>query len=243
MPGRADAIADDFADLRYALGRKWTRDEESGRWSMNRERAVGPDLQKRRIIHVRAMFNYARESRLLADVPLYGDEFKIVPIAQLRKARRSRAREHGPTLFPQEQVPLIHAACDVAFLLSVLCGFNEADCGPLPMRALDLKNGFIDFDRVKTGVYRRVALPRALKAALKAVLDARPTTGRHERPRLVSFKDDQEEATWIADEVKRGRDEGVELSRQAVLFRSSYRSIVLQIALRAKTSPSTSSAA
>jgi len=38
------------------------------------------------------MFNYARESQLIADVPLYGHEFKIVPIAQLRKARRNRAR-------------------------------------------------------------------------------------------------------------------------------------------------------
>jgi DNA helicase-2/ATP-dependent DNA helicase PcrA len=57
------------------------------------------------------------------------------------------------------------------------------------------------------------------------------------RPQLVRFKDDQDEAEWVADRVKRLRDEGVPLSRQGVLYRSSHMSIRLQVALRARGIP------
>lgn len=168
----------DFSDLRHALKQKWTRSPNTRRWSIQPDRPIGPDLLKRRIIHVRAMFNHARANRLIPDLPLYGKEFKIVPIADIRRARRNRAREHGVKLFPVEQIKPIYDACDgqlqAAFLLSILCGFNEADCGFLPQKSLDLKNGFIDFDRVKTGVYRRVALPPVLVDALKTALASRP---------------------------------------------------------------------
>ena len=51
------------------------------------------------------------------------------------------------------------------------------------------------------------------------------------------FKNDQDESEWVADRIKRLRDEGTELSRQAVLFRSSFLSVALQVALKAKDIP------
>ncbi|MGO9614719.1 MAG: ATP-dependent helicase [Dissulfurispiraceae bacterium] len=58
-----------------------------------------------------------------------------------------------------------------------------------------------------------------------------------ERPRLLYFKDAYEEADWVAEEVKRQRDEGVPLSHQCILFRSLYLSIPLQSELSKRNIP------
>jgi len=52
-----------------------------------------------------------------------------------------------------------------------------------------------------------------------------------DRPRLMSFKNPYDEATWIAATIKKIRDEGVDFAKQAVLFRSAYISIPLQTEL------------
>ena len=40
-------------------------------------------------------------------------------------------------------------------LLGVNCGFNNKDCADLPLKALDLDGGWINFPRPKTGIPRR----------------------------------------------------------------------------------------
>jgi len=52
-----------------------------------------------------------------------------------------------------------------------------------------------------------------------------------ERPALVFFRDGFEEAEWLARSIAQARDEGTALHHQAVLFRSAYVSIPLQVAL------------
>jgi hypothetical protein len=39
-------------------------------------------------------------------------------------------------------------------LLGINCGYGNADCGTLPLSALDLKNGWINYHRPKTGIVR-----------------------------------------------------------------------------------------
>jgi hypothetical protein len=170
-------LPDDFAQLRHALSRKWAKDD-AGNWHALKDIPVGVDYHKRRIIHTRAMFKYSVANEYLAKLPRYGESFKLPPLSLLRKARRTRAREHGPKRFPKEQCPLIFHACgsplDAMFLLSVLCGYNEIDCAYLPTKAVNLDKGFIDFDRVKTGVYRRVAIHPALADAFRRAAANRP---------------------------------------------------------------------
>ena len=60
-------------------------------------------------------------------------------------------------------------------LLGVNCGFGNADCGTLPITALDLDNGMIDYSRPKTGILRRCPLWKETVEALGAALATRPT--------------------------------------------------------------------
>lgn len=56
-------------------------------------------------------------------------------------------------------------------------------------------------------------------------------------PQFAHFKNDHEEAEWIADKIKEFRDNGIELQHQCVLYRSGYLSIPLQVSLRNRNIP------
>jgi integrase len=43
-------------------------------------------------------------------------------------------------------------------LLGINCGFGNADCGKLPLSAIDFKAGWVNFPRPKTAVERRCPL-------------------------------------------------------------------------------------
>jgi integrase len=71
-------------------------------------------------------------------------------------------------------------------LLGINGGFGNADCATLPLEAIDLKNGVIEYERPKTGVQRIVPLWRETTAALRAVLKReRPKPSKPEYGRLV----------------------------------------------------------
>ena len=73
----------------------------------------------------------------------------------------------GPTLV--KPAPSLKAM----ILLGVNCGFGNADCGTLPLSALDLVGGWVNYHRPKTGITRRCPLWPETVAALKDVLAAR----------------------------------------------------------------------
>jgi DNA helicase II / ATP-dependent DNA helicase PcrA len=58
-----------------------------------------------------------------------------------------------------------------------------------------------------------------------------------EKPYLIYFRDAYEEAAWVADRIKELYDEGMELSHQCILFRSSYITIPLQAELSKRNIP------
>jgi integrase len=59
-------------------------------------------------------------------------------------------------------------------LLGINCGFGCTDVSSLPIRALDLKAGIVDFPRPKTGVERRAFLWPETIAALNDAIAERP---------------------------------------------------------------------
>jgi integrase len=61
-------------------------------------------------------------------------------------------------------------------LLGANAGFGNSDCGRLPISAIDLKGGWINFPRPKTAVDRRVPLWPETVAALKQAIAERPAT-------------------------------------------------------------------
>jgi len=70
-------------------------------------------------------------------------------------------------------------------LLGINAGFGNVDCGTLPISALDLERGFIDFPRPKTGIPRRSPLWPETVSALRDAQANRPEPKKAEHAGLV----------------------------------------------------------
>lgn len=142
--------------------------------------ALGNEIQRCRVV-----FNYGLESGLLDKLPQYGPLFKRTSKKALRKARA----EKGAKMFAPEDLRRLIAAADVQLqamiLLAVNCGFGNTDCGTLPMSALDLDGGWVDFARQKTGVARRCWLWPETVLALRAAIGKRKAPKDSTAKRLV----------------------------------------------------------
>jgi integrase len=145
-----DLAADDFESL---------RDEMAKQFGPVR---LGNEIQK-----VRSVFKYGFESGLIDRPVRYGPQFKKPPASVLRRHRA----QQGLKLFGVDEVRRMVEAADpqlrAMILLSVNCGFGMADCGRLPLSALDLANAIIDFPRPKTGIARRCPLWPETVASLR----------------------------------------------------------------------------
>ena len=64
-----------------------------------------------------------------------------------------------------------------------------------------------------------------------------------DKPVLVNCEDDADQAKYVIRHILEHREAGVDLRRQAVLFRASHHSILLEAELSLAKSPSKSSAA
>jgi integrase len=111
----------------------------------------------------------------LLDRPVrFGPSFKRTSKKTLRL---HRARQ-GAKLFTADEIHrLLDGACPAVkamILLGINCGFGNADCGRLPLSAVDLGAGMIDFPRPETGIPRRCALWPETAAALRQAQAKRP---------------------------------------------------------------------
>jgi len=102
--------------------------------------------------------------------------------------RLDRAKK-GPKLFTADEIRRLLAAAGTSMramiLLGINCGFGNADCGHLPMTAVDLDAGMIDFPRPKTGIPRRRALWADTVQAMRKASAERPEPKETEHANLV----------------------------------------------------------
>src|SRR5262249_2596676 len=70
-------------------------------------------------------------------------------------------------------------------LLAINCGLGNSDLGNLPLSALDLDRGWLDFPRPKTGIARRCPLWVETVSALREALARRPEPKAEEDAGLV----------------------------------------------------------
>jgi integrase len=164
----ADLDAGDFAALRKRMAKRW-----------------GPHRILKLVQYVRSIFKHAWETGLIPNPVRFGPDFKRPSKKTLRQNRAKR----GAQLFsPQEILRLMDAAgpqLKAMILLGINCGFGNADCGHLPLAAVDLGAGMIDFPRPKTGVARRCPLWPETAAAVKEALAERPSPKREADASLV----------------------------------------------------------
>src|SRR5207302_1484484 len=83
----------------------------------------------------------------------------------------------GPKLLTADEIRRLLGAAGPAMkamvMLGINCGFGNADCGRLPLSALDLEGGWIDYPRPKTGIPRRCPLWPETTEALREALAKR----------------------------------------------------------------------
>jgi integrase len=152
----ADVDQDDFTALRNKLAKKW-----------------GPFRLGKVIQCVRCLFKFAYDAEMAPSPIRFGPGFK----RPSKKTLRLHKAKGGPKLFTAEE---LHKMIDGAgvqlkamILLGINCGFGNGDCATLPLSALDLERGWIDFPRPKTGIPRRCALWPETVLAIRAALAKR----------------------------------------------------------------------
>jgi integrase len=97
---------------------------------------------------------------------------------QLRAEKEAHEQEHGQNMLEADECRKLLDGAPVQLkamiLLGLNCGFGNFDCAKLPLSALDLEKGWVEFPRPKTHVKRRCPLWPETAAALKAAIAERP---------------------------------------------------------------------
>ncbi len=158
----SDLSADDFAQLRADSAK--TR---------------GPVALSNDIARARVLFKWAFDEGLILTPMRYGQSFN----RPNRKAIRTARAKNGPRMFEREQVlAMLNRAGQplrTMMLLATNGGLGNSDVAKLPLSALDLKRGWLDFPRPKTGIERRIPLWPETVASLNEWLSKRDALNGH----------------------------------------------------------------
>lgn len=127
------------------------------------------------IQRTRTIFKFAFDEGLIDRPVRFGTTFKAPTKRVMQKARAAK----GSRMFERDEILAMLDAASVPMramiLLGVNCGFGNYDIATLPHKALDLKGGWVDHPRPKTGTLRRCPLWPETAEALKAAIANRPT--------------------------------------------------------------------
>jgi integrase len=153
-----DIEPEDFEKLRAAMAKTW-----------------GKVRLGNKINEARVVFNYAYKNKLLDRPMVYGDGFsrpskKTLRQERQRKDKKRFAAEELRTMIDGASQPL-----KSMLMLAINAGLGNEDVGRLPMKALDLEGGWLDYPRPKTAIVRRCPLWPETVACIKEWLSTRPT--------------------------------------------------------------------
>jgi integrase len=125
------------------------------------------------------VFKFGYDSALIDKPIRYGQSFKKPSKATVRKHRNSKRAKNGKRMFEARELCAILKAAKqplrAMILLGINCGFGQSDLASLPLSALNLDEGWVDYPRPKTGVERRCPLWNETIRAASEVATNRPT--------------------------------------------------------------------
>ena len=152
-----DLAADDFETLRAQIAKTY-----------------GKLSRKVEIKRVRSIFRYAYEANLIEKPVRFGPGF----VGPSRRELRCERQQNGERMFEAAEIRAMLAAASVPLkamiLLGINCGFGNTDVANLRVKHLDLKGGWCNYPRPKTGIPRRCPLwPETVKA-IRAAMKVRP---------------------------------------------------------------------
>jgi integrase len=145
----------------------------------------------------RSVFRIGAEEGMIEKAVRFGAKFRRASKKTFRLAKAAQEVK----LFTVAEITRMLAAATPSMramiLLGINCGFGNADCATLPIRALNLDAGWINFPRPKTGLDRRCPLwPETVKA-LRDWLKVRPDPKGDTDPGLVFIT--AVGGTWMKD--------------------------------------------
>jgi integrase len=131
------------------------------------------------------LFKFGYNAGIIDRPVRYGASFKRPSKKVIRIARA----KDGPRTFEAPELRAILEAASMPIRamawLGINCGFGNADCANLPMKALDLQSGWVRFPRPKTGIDRRCPLWPETVAALQEAIGSRPSPKNTKDAELV----------------------------------------------------------
>jgi integrase len=164
----------------------------------------------REVTMVRSVFKYAIDNDLIEKAVKFGSTFIIPTKNDKRRQKAGQKHAHGKRMFePRDIHRMIEASSpqlSAMILLGINAGLGNTDCASLPLSALDLKAGWLDYPRPKTGIERRIYLwPQTIKA-LQAVIAKRPKARSTNADGLVFLT--RLGLPWVRYELSESKDEG-----------------------------------
>lgn len=158
-------VAADFDSLRELLAKRY-----------------GPISLGNRVTRVRTVFRYLDpdHANLIDRAVTFGPDFRR-PSKKLLRLAKAQA---GPRLFANSEINTLIASANsrlkAMIYLGINCALGNSDIGHLEHSHLDLKGGWLNYPRVKTGINRRAKLWSETVKALKAVPSRRAAFTEHE---------------------------------------------------------------
>jgi integrase len=151
----AGLTAEDFGNIRAALA--------NGR---------GVVSLRGHVLNVRMVFKFGYDNGLLTNSPRFGQAFKIPSKSVLRRARQAKGKRMFEAAELRQVIQAAPQPLRSMILLGINCAFGASDISSLPVSAVDLQSGWIEFPRPKTSVERRCLLwPETIKALREAMTD------------------------------------------------------------------------
>jgi integrase len=162
---------------------------------------------------VRAVFNWSWKNARIGKPITFGTLFKQPSKGERRKHKAAQKNAGHAKLFAADEIRrMIDAAgpqLKAMILLGINCGYGNTDCAKLPLSALNLNGGWIDFPRPKTGIERRAKLWPEAVAALRVVIANRKPPRDAEHANLVFLQDGR---PWVRFFLQELQDEQGRLS-------------------------------
>jgi integrase len=177
-----DLAADDFAQLRTAMTRRW-----------------GPVRMVTETVRVKSVFKYALENGLMERPIRYSSESKPPSASVLRRHRANsgekmleaeqlRALMDGAMMSGGDDGPELvkpDPQMRAMILLGLNAGMGNTDCASLMTHHVNLETAWLNYPRPKTGVERRCPLWPETVAALREVIAERIEPKRYDDCGLV----------------------------------------------------------
>ena len=139
--------------------------------------ALGNEVQR-----CRSVFRFAIEQGLVSTPIRFGQSFKKPTRKTMRKERAARGSRMMEAAELETALSVADSQMRAMILLAANGALGQSDLSSLPMKALDLDRGWLDYARQKTGIARRIPLwPETVVAVREAMAN---------RPKLKDKADD-----------------------------------------------------